>query len=57
MPPKVSLFAWEATWGKVLTLDLLKRRGWLVATKCFLCHEEEKSVNHILIHCDKTWVV
>ena len=45
VPPKVSLFAWEATWGKVLTLDLLKRRGWLVATKCFLCHEEEKSVN------------
>ena len=23
VPPKVSFFAWEATWGKVLTLDQL----------------------------------
>ncbi|RVX23889.1 hypothetical protein CK203_000399 [Vitis vinifera] len=25
--PKVSFFAWEATWGKVLTLDQLQRKG------------------------------
>ena len=31
VPPKVSFFAWEATWGKVLTLDQLKRRGWSLA--------------------------
>ena len=24
---KVAFFAWEATWGKVLTLDRLQRRG------------------------------
>ena len=25
--PKISFFAWEATWGKALTLDLVKKRG------------------------------
>ncbi|RVW47606.1 hypothetical protein CK203_073732 [Vitis vinifera] len=27
VPPKVGFFAWEASWGKTLTLDQLKRRG------------------------------
>ena len=27
VPPQVMFFAWEATWGKVLTLDQLQRRG------------------------------
>ena len=26
VPPKIGFFAWEATWGKVLTLDQLKCR-------------------------------
>ena len=26
VPPKVCFFAWEASWGKFLTLDQLKRR-------------------------------
>ena len=26
VPPKMGFFAWEASWGKVLTLDQLKRR-------------------------------
>ena len=28
VPTKVVFFAWEATWGKVLTLDRLQKRGW-----------------------------
>ncbi|RVX13385.1 hypothetical protein CK203_020972 [Vitis vinifera] len=28
VPTKVAFFAWEATWGKVLTLDRLPKRGW-----------------------------
>ncbi|RVX17539.1 hypothetical protein CK203_003885 [Vitis vinifera] len=28
VPTKVSFFAWEASWGKILTLDKLQRRGW-----------------------------
>ena len=25
--PKLSIFAWEASWGRVLTLDRLQKRG------------------------------
>ena len=27
VPTKVAFFAWEATWGRVLTLDRLHKRG------------------------------
>ena len=50
-------FAWEAFWGKVLTQDQLKRRGWILANKCFLCYAEEETINHILVHCPKARVL
>ena len=37
-------FAWEASCGKILTLDQLKRRGMTFANKCFLCQEKEETV-------------
>ena len=37
VPLKVGIFAWEASWGKVLTLDQLKRRERPLANKCYLC--------------------
>ncbi|RVX03217.1 LINE-1 reverse transcriptase-like [Vitis vinifera] len=51
VPTKLAFFAWEATWGKVLTLDRLQRRGWQLPNCCFLCGSEEESVDHLLIHC------
>ena len=30
---KVSFFAWEVWWHRVLTLDQLKRKGWALANK------------------------
>ena len=51
VPTKVVFFAWEATWGKILTLDRLKKRGWQLLNHCFLCGCEEENVNHILLHC------
>ena len=53
VPSKVGFFTWEASWGKVLTLDQLKRRGWTLANRCFLCLVKEESIDHILIHCSK----
>ena len=54
VPLKVSFFAWEASWGKVMTLDQLKKRGRPLANKCFLCEEEEEeTLNHLLVHCPK----
>ena len=46
-------FAWEATWVRILTLDQLKRRGWRIPNRCYLCKEEEETSDHILIHCSK----
>ena len=51
VPPKVTFFSWEATWGKVLTLDRLQKRGLQLPNCCFLCDCEKENVNHILIHC------
>ena len=53
VPTKVGFFAWEASWGKVLTLNQLKKRGRTLANWCFLCGEGEETVNHLLIHCSK----
>ena len=51
VPTKVSFFAWEASWGKIFTLDRLQRRGWQLPNRCFLCGCEEENVNHMLLHC------
>ena len=51
--PKINFFAWEATWEKVLTLDQVQKRGRSLANRCFLCHIEEKSIEHLLVHCTK----
>ena len=48
--------AWEAFWGKVLTLDQLKKRGRCLANRCF-GYEEEESIDHILIQCSKARVL
>ncbi|WJZ95377.1 hypothetical protein VitviT2T_014152 [Vitis vinifera] len=33
--PKISFFAWEASWGRVLTLDRLQKRGWALANRVY----------------------
>ena len=57
VPTKVSFFAWEASWEKVLTQDQLKRRGWILANRCCLCCVEEETINHILVHCSKAKIL
>ncbi|RVW35300.1 putative ribonuclease H protein [Vitis vinifera] len=55
--PKISFFAWEATWGKAITLDKLQKRGWALANRCFLCLENEETIDHLLLHCSRTRVL
>ena len=57
VPTKVCFFAWEAFWGKVLTLDQLKKRGRCLANRCFLRCEEKESIDHILIQRSKARVL
>ena len=51
VPSKLAFFAWEATWGRVLTLNRLQKRGWQLPNRCYLCGMDEENVNHLLIHC------
>ena len=51
VPSRVSFFAWEATCKKVLTLDRIRRRGFSLVNRCYLCLLEEESIDHILLHC------
>ena len=32
-------------------MDQLKRRGMTFANRCFMCEEEEETIDHLLIHC------
>ena len=54
VPPKVSVFTWEVWWGKVLTGDQLKRRGFQLANRCLMCKEEE-NLGHLFLHCPTIW--
>ena len=51
---KVSFFfCLGASWGKMLTLDQLKRRERALVNRCFLYGEEKEMVDHLLVHCSK----
>ena len=51
MPPKVCFSMWEVWWGKVLTTENLKKRGFRLASKCPLCGKAEEELNHLFFHC------
>ncbi|RVW44756.1 putative ribonuclease H protein [Vitis vinifera] len=51
VPSKLAFFAWEATWGRILTIDRLQKRGWQIPNRCYLCGSDEENANHLLIHC------
>ena len=42
VPKRVSFFAWEAIWGRILTIDQLKRKGWILPSRCYLCKVDEE---------------
>lgn len=42
---------------KVLTLDLIHRRGWSLTNKHFLCQNEEESIDHICVYNAKAKVM
>ena len=39
-------FAREATWAKILTQDQLRRRGWKMPNRCYMCKAEEETGDH-----------
>ena len=57
VPTKVGFFAWEVWWGKTLTMDQLKKRGFSLASRCAFCGQDEESLEHLFIHCPKVWCI
>ena len=40
-------------WGRILTEDGLKIKGWLLAGYCCMSNDVEELVDYLLIHCGK----
>ena len=43
--------------GQALTLDIVQKRGWALANRCFMCLQNEETIDHLLFHCSKTRVL
>ncbi|RVW68261.1 putative ribonuclease H protein [Vitis vinifera] len=50
---RASFFAWEATWSKILTQDQLRRKGWRMPNRCYMCKAEVEMRDRLLLHCPK----
>ncbi|RVW44331.1 hypothetical protein CK203_071026 [Vitis vinifera] len=58
VPTKVDFFPSERQFGgRILTIDQLKKRGWTLLNKCFLCKKEEELADHLLLHCTKIGIL
>ncbi|KAL5732115.1 hypothetical protein ACHQM5_004769 [Ranunculus cassubicifolius] len=58
VPSRINFGIWQMVRGRVLTADVLKRRGYHMASRCFLCEEEDESIDHLLLNCKlsrKVW--
>ena len=53
VPIRASFFGWEAAWNRLLTTDRLKRFGWSIPNRCFLCKYKEETTDHLLLFCEK----
>ena len=42
---------WTAVHGQILTLDNLRLRGRILMNRCCMCHCNEETVDHLLLHC------
>uniref|UniRef100_A0A7N2KPA0 Reverse transcriptase zinc-binding domain-containing protein n=1 Tax=Quercus lobata TaxID=97700 RepID=A0A7N2KPA0_QUELO len=51
IPKRVAFFVWTAVHGQILTLDNLMLRGRILVNWCCMCHRNEETVDHLLLHC------
>ncbi|KAG9450247.1 hypothetical protein H6P81_010212 [Aristolochia fimbriata] len=57
-PPMVQFFIWSALHSKILTRDVLTRRGQqLNSLFCPLCDTWMETADHLLLHCEYTWKI
>ena len=51
-PLRAVVFVWSAALGKILTLDNLRKRHFIVVNWCCMCKRSEEIVDHLLLHCE-----
>ena len=49
---RASFFLWSTTWGKILTIDNLNKRGLLLVNWFCMCWCNGETVDHLLINCE-----
>jgi zinc-binding in reverse transcriptase len=54
LPKRAVLFAWLMLQNKLLTTDKLTKRGWSVASICYLCTQQAESADHMFGCCRYT---
>ena len=52
-PMRVSFFAWETSWNRILTIEQLKRRSWNMSNRCYFYKVEEETSDHLILFCKK----
>lgn len=52
VPPKVAIFNWTASLGKILTIDNLRKCGQFALDWCYMCKKSCESGYHLLLHCE-----
>lgn len=50
-PRQDYFFVWTAAWGKILTVDNIRRRGYTLVDWCCICRSSREVVDHLLLHC------
>jgi hypothetical protein len=45
-------FSWSAALCKILTLDNLRNRHFIMIDRCYMCKKTGESVDHLLLHYD-----
>lgn len=53
-PSKVKCFSWLAARKACLTQEALKKKGFQIVSKCFLCNDAEDTSSHLFLHCKVT---
>ncbi len=51
VPLKVKVFLWLGARNKILTADLLSRRGWVGPSMCPLCGRDTERLEHLFFDC------
>ena len=47
----MAFFVWPVIHGQILTLNNLMLRGRILVNWCFMCHHNEETMDHLLLHC------